>query len=315
MNRGIARRTLFEGREDIRFFLSRLARSVRAAQLEVHAFSVMTTHFHLLVRSPTGNLALAMRQIQLDYVRRFNRTRHRDGPLVRGRFASKPVLTMTYRRTLVRYIDANPVRAGICRDAREYEFGSAACYTGRRGPPWLERSWVEEFVSSAAGKSNFDPQDYARVFGAASDADEQFVERRLDSRGRTDPLDDLVHSTPIGVLAWMRWKARLADGSEPGMAVVDPGCVDETIRDARDRGAGILLRSRRWDGLLAAHAGLLRHLCGSSLAEIAGRIGRSTSQSGALCQQYAQRIEEDGAFAAHASRLAHAAIERQHGAR
>lgn len=68
MNRGIARRTLFEGREDIRFFLSRLARSVRRGQLEIHAFCVLTTHFHLLVRSPVGELSTVMRQVQLDYV-------------------------------------------------------------------------------------------------------------------------------------------------------------------------------------------------------------------------------------------------------
>ena len=74
MNRGIAKRTLFEGLADVRFFLSRVARAVRAGRIEVHTYCVMTTHFHLLVRSLGGELSGVMRQMQLDYVRRFNRS-------------------------------------------------------------------------------------------------------------------------------------------------------------------------------------------------------------------------------------------------
>ena len=49
MNRGIARRTVFESREDVRYFLSRVARAVRRGEIEVHSFCIMATHFHLLV--------------------------------------------------------------------------------------------------------------------------------------------------------------------------------------------------------------------------------------------------------------------------
>jgi REP element-mobilizing transposase RayT len=313
MNRGIARRTLFEVREDIRYFLSRLAWSVHDGKLEVHAFSVMTTHFHLLVRSPVGELSDVMRQVQLDYVRLFNRIRRRDGPLVRGRFLSKPVLSLTYRKVLVRYIDRNPVRAGICGDPRSHPFGSAACYARSTGPPWLERSWVEESVRSAMNADRYEPGDYARVFGIGTEADDRFVERRLASLGRSDPLDDLIAATPDRVLSWMRWKARLADGTEPGLCVVDPVSVDVAVREARKRGSAVLLERGRSDGLREIHAGLLRHLCGESLAEIAIRVGRSTSACGAMCHRHDRRVGDDEAYAAHASRLAHAAIQLQHG--
>ncbi len=63
MNRGIARRSLFESRDDIRFFLACLARAVRRGQIEVHAWCILTTHFHLLVRSPGGELSAAMRRV------------------------------------------------------------------------------------------------------------------------------------------------------------------------------------------------------------------------------------------------------------
>ena len=102
MNRGITRRTAFENRDDCRAFLAGIARAVRRREIEVHSFCVTTTHFHLLVRSPSGQLSQAMRRIQNRYVRRFNRSRRRDGPLFRGRFRSRPVDSLTYRRDVGR---------------------------------------------------------------------------------------------------------------------------------------------------------------------------------------------------------------------
>ena len=57
MNRGIARRSLFEGAADVRFFKAHLARAVRDGLIELHAFCLMTTHDHVLVVSPCGRLA------------------------------------------------------------------------------------------------------------------------------------------------------------------------------------------------------------------------------------------------------------------
>ena len=56
----------------------------RTGLLEVHAYSVLTTHYHLLVRSPSGQMAVAMQRVGNRYVRWFNRRARRDGPLFRG---------------------------------------------------------------------------------------------------------------------------------------------------------------------------------------------------------------------------------------
>ena len=72
MNRGIARRTIFESREDMRHFMGCVAGTVHHGLLEVHAHSVMTTHFHLLVRSPQGKLSKALQLIQHGYSLWFN---------------------------------------------------------------------------------------------------------------------------------------------------------------------------------------------------------------------------------------------------
>ncbi len=143
INRGLAKRPLFETRADIRYFLSRLAREVRAGRIEVHSWCVLTTHFHLLIRSPVGELSEAMRLVQNAYSRWFNRRQKRDGALIRGRFFSKPVTSLQYRLQLVRYIDANPITARLVTRVGQYPYGSAHQYVHGHGPRWLTRQWVE----------------------------------------------------------------------------------------------------------------------------------------------------------------------------
>ena len=78
MNRGVARRTMFEVEPDFRYFTSLLARAARRGEIEVHAFCLMATHYHLMVRSPVGRLSESLRRIQNQYSRWFNRIRRRS---------------------------------------------------------------------------------------------------------------------------------------------------------------------------------------------------------------------------------------------
>ena len=95
MNRGVAKRLLFGDDVDYRRFMMLLACAARRHAFEVIAFSLMPNHFHLLVRS-NGSLSEGMRRLQNDYSRWFNRRHGRDGPLMRGRFKSRPVNSIAY---------------------------------------------------------------------------------------------------------------------------------------------------------------------------------------------------------------------------
>ena len=178
MNRGLARRPIFENADDIRYFLALVACAVRRGEIEVHAFCVLTTHFHLLVRSPSGQLSEAMRRIQNEYVRYFNRSRRRDGPLFRGRFISKPVRSERYRRILVRYIDANAVLAGLAGLPWDYPHGSAARFASGRVPKWLARYWVLDAQTAIDASS---PRHrYVALWGRTpSQAEQELVLSRL----------------------------------------------------------------------------------------------------------------------------------------
>lgn len=121
MNRGIAKRLVFAGRRDRRQFLSELARAFRRGQLQVEAYSLMGTHFHMIVRTEHGTLSEGMRRVQNGFSRWFNRRNRRDGPLVRARFRSRPIRSRAHLFAALPYVDFNPVKARLCRTPGEYE--------------------------------------------------------------------------------------------------------------------------------------------------------------------------------------------------
>jgi len=319
MNRGVARRTVFENDRDVRYFLSRVARAARAGWIAVHAYCVLTTHFHLLVESRERGLSYAMRRIQNEYVRWFNRGRKRDGALFRGRFRSRPVESLEYRRVLVRYIDENAVLARLVPDAALYPHGSARAYARSRGPLWLARSWVEGEVRARTGTRAYDPSHYAVCFGApGSPSLASVVERRIEApAGGRDPLGDLLGATPERVLEWMRRKARLADQTRIDLPVCDAARVVELVRACRARSAdwSVELSRIQSDGWRLAEAGLLRELCAATWAEIGHAIG--TAEQGAIraYRLHRRALDEVEGYGPTVSAIGAEAIASCYGAR
>jgi hypothetical protein len=319
MNRGIAKRTVFESRRDIRYFLSRVARAVRSGWIEVHSYSVLTTHFHMLVRSKDGGLSQAMCRVLDEYVRWFNRSRKRDGPLFRGRFRSRPVDTLEYRRRLVQYIDANPVQANLAPASGLYPHGSAWWYMRLRGPRWLDRSWIEQDVRDYGRHPTFDPGRYAALFGGPMpDGLARVIERRIESGVRAhDPLDDLIGAAPERVLEWMRHKAAVADGTSIDLPICDPEDVCELVaaefRDRPDGQPSVRQGNRSARTLL--EIALLRDLCGCPFRQIGARSRMSDARVARAYRAHAEMLAEVEEYSSAATRLACQAIEQCFGAR
>jgi len=292
MNRAIAKRTLLEDRDDFRFLQSLLAREVRRGLIEVHAFSLLNTHFHVLLRSPLGRLATAMRNIQREYARWFNRRRKRDGPLFRSRFRSKPVDSVAYQSILVRYIDDNAISAGLAIHAAAYPYGSARLYAGTAGPPWLERSWVEGEVRSVARNGMYCPRDYATRFPSKlAPALANWVEEHLlRSSTRDGEFAELIRRPEGRVLRWMIRKAQLADGMDPWVLPLPAGLVLDELARLREDGPS----PRTWRCLAA---GLLRHVCALSLREIRARTGVPSVTTYDRAQHHAERVVADRGYA------------------
>jgi REP element-mobilizing transposase RayT len=317
-HRGASRRTVFERRADLRFFLSHLARAVRRGELAIAAYALITNHFHLLLKSLTGRLSVAMKRVLNAYVRYFNRTRGRDGSLFGGRFRSKPVFSKAYRRILVPYIDENPIRAGLAARAEDYPWCSAYHYSHKQGPIWLARSWIESEVCRERRSTEYDPASYGAVFGRRlPDAVHQWVYRRLIGRAtEPDSLDDLLAAAPDDLLEWMHWRARVADGTRPGLSFVPAEWIEETVRLERELDGvwtttrGLAERRSGGNAWHLALPGLLRDLGGLSHREIGLRLGMPRTTLQHRLQAHGEAMRHDPAYAARCARIAGAALDQ-----
>src|SRR3989441_12544457 len=90
----------------------------------------MTTHFHLVVRTPQANIPAAMQWLHGCYAAAFNRRHHRRGPLVGDRFFTSVVDSDEYLLESTRYIHLNSVRAGLVQRPDDYRWSSYPRYTG-----------------------------------------------------------------------------------------------------------------------------------------------------------------------------------------
>ncbi len=318
MNRGLARRTVFETREDVRVFLALLALAVHQGRIELHAYSILSTHYHLLVRSLDGRLSETMRRVQNAYVRWFNRKRRRDGPLFRGRFRSFPVESTRYLHTLIRYIDQNAVNAHLVADATAYPNGSARHHAaGLARPRWLCRSLVDQFLTPHLARGIPRPEAYGLAFPPRlTQAQRVFVERRLLHPDRSpEELEDLLASAPSQVQAWMDRKARLADGTRPGVPLVAVETVDRLVAEHRRRapdsfiGAGPRRRRSLWDLVWVA---LLRDLAGESYAAIARRQATTRDAVARRAEEHRTALAGDVGYRAILAELVRRALADEH---
>jgi putative transposase len=131
VQRGNNRTTCFFGDVDRRFYLKCLAQSAGRAGCDIHAYALMTNHVHLLATPrESGAVGAMLQDMGRRYVRVINTLHDRTGTLWEGRFKSSLVDSETYFLTCHRYIELNPVRAGLVAHPAGYPWSSHAHYAG-----------------------------------------------------------------------------------------------------------------------------------------------------------------------------------------
>jgi putative transposase len=125
VQRGHNREPCFFGDADYRVYLHWLELALRDAQCALHAYALMTNHVHLLV-TPRQAMLVPKLLIALGrrYVQYVNNRYRRTGTLWDSRYKSSLVDSETYLIACMRYIELNPVRAGMVRDPGEYPWTS-----------------------------------------------------------------------------------------------------------------------------------------------------------------------------------------------
>ncbi len=126
--RGNRRQTVFHGDDDRALYLDLLARYCRQRSVAITGYCLMGNHVHLIaVPAAPGGLAQALGRTHNDYARWFNTARGETGHLWQNRFYSCP-LDERHQWEALRYVELNPVRAGLAADAAEWRWSSAAAH-------------------------------------------------------------------------------------------------------------------------------------------------------------------------------------------
>lgn len=156
MNRGADRQDIFSTDDDRLVFERHLGEIVAAGQLEIHAYVLMSNHYHLLGRSPLGEVSSAMHRLGSEYARWYNQRHRRDGPLFRNRFVSVPVRSDTQALVVARYIHRNPLAIVPERALDAYRWSSLGLYTQRRAPvEWVRRDVIGALAGDADAHLEF----------------------------------------------------------------------------------------------------------------------------------------------------------------
>jgi putative transposase len=134
LNRGNGRSRLFHKPGDYQAFLDIMARVQQAVPVRVLGFCLMPNHWHLLLcPQEDGDLSKFMLRLTTTHVRRSFAYRRHDagGHLYQGRFKSFPVQDDFHLLTVLRYIEANPLRAKLCQQIRSWKWSSLSLRQGR----------------------------------------------------------------------------------------------------------------------------------------------------------------------------------------
>jgi putative transposase len=206
VQRGHNQQTVFAQDGDRLAYLSTLREFRAELHLKLYGYCLMTNHVHLIVDPGDGphRLSLLMKRLAGRHTRRVNCLLQRTGTAWSGRFKCSPIETDRYLLACTRYVDLNPVRAGIVPEPQLYPWSSYRahigmtpcewldpdpCYLGLAATPSLRQQRYREFVEQGSGKQEL------RVIRQALSAN-QLTGATPTPRGRPKKGSDLFSATP-----------------------------------------------------------------------------------------------------------------------
>lgn len=167
---------------DRQLWLSVLAQVCARFHFSVHAYCLMSNHYHILVETLHGQLSAGMRQLNGVYSQAYNRRHSLVGHVFQGRYNAVLCEKDSYLKELCRYIVLNPVRAKMVEAAEKWPWSSHRCVLGQAvSPPWFDRDCLLSHFGDDQSK--------------AMNAYREFVAAGLTTKR---PLNDVKHQLFLG---------------------------------------------------------------------------------------------------------------------
>ena len=151
-SRGNNRKNLFLAPEDFEVFLEQLKLLKPTFGYELFHYCLMTNHFHLLIRMTKGEeLSKLMHRLKLSYTRYYKTKYDFVGHLFQGRYKSPWIEEESYYLQCGRYIERNPVSAGMVKECHHYPYSSASYYVeGKVDELLTENIYYKDMGKTAA---------------------------------------------------------------------------------------------------------------------------------------------------------------------
>jgi REP element-mobilizing transposase RayT len=252
----------------------------------VHAYTLMTNHFHLVLETPEPTLSRGMKWLNGKYAQWFNRRHDRCGHLFQGRFKGFLVEKESYLLELIRYVALNPVRAHMVKRPEDYSWSSYRATAGyETAPPWLTTDWALA--------------PFGRELSMQQSGYRQFVDEGAGIE--RSPFEDAVGQLFLGSAAWIEKMRALIEAKprstehpeaqrfagRPTAARIIEVVAEvflDTKENIRTRHGGVERRIVAW---LGCYEGM-RRLCGIAAAL---RL-RSTSRVSAMIAECDRELSE-----------------------
>ena len=130
-------------------FLEGLGETCSRLNVEIHSFCILRNQYHLIVKTPEGNLSRFMRQVDGLYTQQYQRMKRSSGSLFRGRYKAVLIQAENYLLPLSRYIHSK-VKAS---ERNNYPYSSYTYFTRKGKPPeWFNRTEILKKLKAAASK-------------------------------------------------------------------------------------------------------------------------------------------------------------------
>ncbi len=176
MNRGRRREEIYFTDADRDFFMKLLGKCVTLYKLEVHAYTLMPNHYHLLLRTPLANISRVMRHLNGLYTQYINQRYDLEGSVFKGRYKSILVEEEKYMLECVRYIHRNPYKAKLEQRIGDDVWTSHCAYVQKKyRPKWLTVTGVLERFS------NYEREAIKKLDAFVKEQPDRDFEERLDS--------------------------------------------------------------------------------------------------------------------------------------
>ena len=188
--RGNRREDVFFTDDDRAAYLLWLKEYSATHGVEILAYCLMTNHIHVVAVPATDDgLQRVFKPLHMRYAQHINRARGWKGHLWQGRYFSSP-LDDAYLWAAVRYVERNPVRAGMVRNAEAYRWSSAATHCGKRQDELLnpDAGWGKQFSAI---------EDWSTWLAEGDETEELHILRRNAEKGLPCGADSFVQALEV----------------------------------------------------------------------------------------------------------------------